>query len=77
MNIKGRLEKIAGAHAPAAPCEPFGPEWIDRADALLRGMPDAQAEGMIDDLLKGGHSRRARAFTAAASRGLTFAEVRP
>jgi hypothetical protein len=56
--------------------EPFGPEWIDRADALLETMPDEQAEGILRDLQVPVLNRRARAFTAAAARGLTFAEVK-
>lgn len=77
MNIKGRLEK-ASAAAPRPPvlAEPYGPEWIDRADALLETMPDEQAEEMLKDLLAPVLSCRARAFTAAAARGLTFAEVK-
>lgn len=76
MSIKRRIDRAEGevVPRPTEPCEPYGAEWIDRADALLRGMSDEQAERVLRDLLSGGHSRLARAFTSAAVRGLTFAE---
>jgi hypothetical protein len=37
-------------------------------------MPDEQVERVIGDLMRGGHSRLARAVTGAAGRGLKLAE---
>jgi hypothetical protein len=75
VNLKGRVERVsAAAPRPPAVVEPYGPEWIDRGDTLLETMPDEQAEGILRDLQAPVLSRRARAFTAAVARGLTFAE---
>lgn len=71
MTIKGRLDKLSAATPPPARCTPHGPEWIDRADALLRATPDAEADRILDEMLKGCGSALTRAFEDAASRGVT------